>query len=176
MLKKLYNIFYQNLICSDLKKKNNYLIKQGAKIGKGTRILSKISSFTPEPYLIEIGENCLISTEVVLMTHDGGIKVLDDLKYFEKRAVKLGTIKIGNNCFIGSRSTIMPGVKIGDNCIVGLGAIVTKDVPDNSVVVGVPAKRILSIEEYYEKNKDNVHFTAGMSTEEKRKYCEENLL
>lgn len=47
--------------------------------------------------------------------------------------------------WIGSNSTILPGVTIGDNAIVGAGAVVTKDVPANTVVGGVPARKIKSL-------------------------------
>ena len=66
--------------------------------------------------------------------------------------------------------TIMPGVTIGSNCIIGCGAIVTKDIPDNSIAVGIPAKVIESIDEYYEKNKDIVDYTKNMSANEKKNY------
>lgn len=48
--------------------------------------------------------------------------------------------RIGNNCFIGANSIILPGVVIGDCCIVGAGSVVTKNVPENTIVVGNPAK------------------------------------
>ena len=52
----------------------------------------------------------------------------------------------------------MPGVTIGNNCIVGTGSIVTKDIPDNSVAVGIPAKVIKSTNEYLEKiKKESLH-------------------
>ena len=65
---------------------------------------------------------------------------------------------IGDNVYIGYRSIIMPGVTIGNNCIIAAGSVVTKDVPDNSVVGGVPAKIIKSSFEYLEKIKqDSLH-------------------
>ena len=77
------------------------------------------------------------------MTHDGGISVLNNLGCFEKNIMdKLGKIKVGNNVFIGKDATIMPGVTIGDNVVIGLGSIVTKDVESNSVVCGIPAKKL----------------------------------
>lgn len=54
-------------------------------------------------------------------------------------------IKIGKNVWIGSNSTVVPGVTIGDNAVIGAGSVVTKDVPENTVVAGVPAKKIKNI-------------------------------
>ena len=56
------------------------------------------------------------------------------------RVIKTGEIHIKNNAWIGARVNILPGVTIGENAVVGTGSVVTKDVPDNAVVVGVPAK------------------------------------
>ena len=64
----------------------------------------------------------------------------------------------------------MPGVTIGNNCIIGCGAIVTKDVPDNSIVGGVPARFIESISEYYEKHKSDCDYTKQLNSKEKRNY------
>lgn len=55
--------------------------------------------------------------------------------------------------FVGADALILPNVKIGNDCIIGAGAVVTSDVEDNSVVCGVPAKRICSYDEYIEKNR-----------------------
>lgn len=64
-----------------------------------------------------------------------------------------GDITIGNNCYIGERSTILPGISIGENCIIGCGSIVTHDIPANSVAAGVPCKVIRKRDEYVEKVK-----------------------
>lgn len=55
-------------------------------------------------------------------------------------------VRIGNDVWIGGNVTVLPGITIGNNVIVGVGAVVTKDVPDNCVVGGVPAKIIKHIE------------------------------
>lgn len=54
-------------------------------------------------------------------------------------------IRIGNNVWLGANVTVLPGVTIGDNAVVAAGAVVTKDVPENMIVAGVPAKILKSI-------------------------------
>lgn len=54
-------------------------------------------------------------------------------------------INIGNDVWIGGNVTILPGVTIGNNVVVAAGAVVTKDVPDNCLVAGIPAKKIKDI-------------------------------
>ena len=113
----------------------------GVNVGENCNISTK--SFSSEPFLISIGDNCRIAKEVLLLTH-GGVwslrKVYPELKNFDY----FGKINIGNNVYIGQRSIIMPGVTIEDNCIIGAMSIVTKSVPKNSVVAGNPAKYITS--------------------------------
>lgn len=87
---------------------------------------------------------------VMFITHNGGTWAFRDLPQFEK-VIKYGRIKVGAHTFIGARSVIMPGVTIGDRCVIGTGSIVTKDIPDGSVAVGIPAKVIMTTEEYAEK-------------------------
>lgn len=153
-----------------------YLKDKGAQIGKKTVLLCDINCFGTEPYLVEVGEDCLISNNISFFTHDGGISVLNSLNYFNGQKMdKVGRIKVGNNCFIGSGAKIMPGIKIGDNVIVGAGAIVTKDVEPNSIVAGVPAKFICTIDEFYQRNKNNFYPTAGMKWEDKKEYLLKNL-
>ena len=61
---------------------------------------------------------------------------------------KFGPIVVKDNVHIGWNAIIMPGVTIGNNCVIGCGAVVTHDIPDNSIAVGVPAKVIKSTDEY----------------------------
>ena len=90
---------------------------------------------------ITIGDDVLIGHNVVLAT-------LNHKENPKERAQLLPSpIRIGNRVWIGANSTVTPGVTIGDNAIVAAGAVVTKDVPKNVVVGGVPAKIIRYIEE-----------------------------
>ena len=157
--------------------KRQYLKSLGCKVGDGTRFTGRVNPGS-EPYLIEIGENCLLSGTIHFHTHDGGVKVLNAAGYFKGRLMdKMARIKIGNNCFIGNDARIMGGVKIGNNCIIGAGSIVTKDIPDNRVAAGIPAKIICTLDEYYEKNKDRGVFfpTPTMSPKEKKEYLMKNV-
>jgi acetyltransferase-like isoleucine patch superfamily enzyme len=120
--------------------------RMGAKVGENCYFYS-LNMFS-EPYLIEIGNNVIISGEVIFVTHDAGIYLFkdNDTKLFGN----FGKIKVGNNCFIGMGAIILQNVDIGDNCIIGAGAVVRRSIPDNSVVIGNPAKVIFNID-YYRK-------------------------
>lgn len=109
-----------------------------------------IPDFGSEPYLISIGKHVTLSSRVTFVNHDGGTWVFREQPRY-KDVIKVGRITIHDNCFIGHGVTIMPGVSIGPNSVVGTGAIVTKDVPPNTVAVGIPAKPIMTTEEYAEK-------------------------
>ena len=146
--------------------------KKGMKVGKGCDFVSPGPNFGSEPYLIEIGNNTTVSFDVAFVTHDAGTRVLRNLatNEKEKQTVIYGKIVIGNNCFIGCRSTILPGVKIGDNVIIGAGSVVNRDIPSNSVAAGVPCKVICSLEEYKEKHKDDFLYMVNLPYEEKKKF------
>ena len=112
-------------------------------------------NYGSEPYLITLGNYVRISGFVQFVTHDGGSWVFRrEGKY--KDIVHFGRIKIGNNVFIGTHAIIMPDVVIGDNVVIGAGAVVTKKIPSNTVAVGVPAKPIMTIDEYAKKMMDKL--------------------
>lgn len=157
---------------------------EGVKIGDNCSILGTTSPFGSEPYLISIGNHVRINNGVQFVTHDGSVWVLRELakkgilpKEIEKSDL-FGVITVGNNVQIGSNAMILPNVCIGNNVIIGAGSIVTKDIPDNSVAVGIPARVIESIDDYYEKNKSLFEYTKGMVESEKRNYLTQkyNLL
>lgn len=129
---------------SETGKAQIYSKSLGINFGKRVRITGK-PYFSSEPFLITTGDDVTIAHGVVFHTHDGGIGVLR--KKYPKVDV-FRKIKIGNNVFIGTYATIMPGVTVGDNVIIGASSVVTKDVPNDVVVAGVPAKIIKTIKEY----------------------------
>lgn len=151
-----------------------YLRKRGMHIGTGCDISKSI--LVPEPWLIWIGNNVRLTRNVQLITHDGSLWTLRKLGYINQNAVKYGRIFIGDNTNIGWDVKILPGVHIGKNCIIGAGAIVTRDIPDGSVVAGVPARIVNTVNVYAEKviNDTHVHPTMRMTEFEKIDYIKKN--
>ena len=88
---------------------------------------------------IYIGDGALIGHNVVIATLN------HDFNPEKRRGMYPKPVTVGKNVWIGSNSTICPGVTIGDNAVIGAGSVVTRDVPENMVAVGVPSKVIKSI-------------------------------
>ena len=103
--------------------------------------------------MIDIGDDVKITRGVTILTHGYDLAVLRNV--YDHTLGSSGAVKIGNNVFIGVHSTILKGVTIGNNVIIGAGSLVNKDIPDNCVAAGVPAKVIMSLDDYYEKRKKN---------------------
>lgn len=165
--------FRETMANSSYESKLTYLRSHGAAIGDGTRLICHVSAFGTEPYMITVGENCLFSAGVSIFTHDGGVKVLSDMGYFgEERMDIIAPVKIGSNVYIGTGAYVMPGVNIGNNVVIGAASVVTRDIPDNSVAVGVPARVIRTIDSYYDHAvaRGRLYPTAKMNAEEKRVY------
>lgn len=165
------------------KLKRRYLLKKnpiayfrslGVQIGEKCEIYPSVS-FGSEPYTIKIGDKVRINAGVQFITHDGGVWVLRNMMPECADVDIIKGITVGNNVHIGTNAIVMPGVSIGNNCIIGCGAIVTKSIPDNSVAVGIPARVIETVEEYFEKNKGKFIHTKHMSAEEKKKFLLEQL-
>ena len=115
-------------------KNNNSIIKIGAKT---TIERARITSF--EPYKIEIGKDCMFSSDIIIMNTDVH-RIYDVDTRLKTNEGK--EISIGNHVWLGIRTIILKGVTIGDNSIVAAGSIVTKDVKANTIVSGTPAKQI----------------------------------
>jgi acetyltransferase-like isoleucine patch superfamily enzyme len=87
---------------------------------------------------LTIGHHCSISSGCELISHDTVRWALSggtvDYEYAPTR--------IGDCCFLGSRAVVIKGVTVGDRCVIGAGAVLTDDLPDQSIAAGVPARRI----------------------------------
>ena len=157
-------------------KVSDFYRNRGVKIGRGCEIYKSVN-FGSEPYLITIGEHVRINEGVEFVTHDGGLWVLRSPKSgFSERfhnADYFGSIIVHDNVHIGTDAIIMPGVEIGENCIIGCGAVVTHSIPSNSVVGGVPARLIETLEEYAQKAEKKVILTKALSPAEKKRYLKQ---
>ena len=133
----------------------NYAKKMGVNCDFETlHIYGKIN-WGSEPWIITLGKNVYLTGDIKFITHDGGTLLFRN-KVPDLEITK--PISLGDDVYIGNNVLIMPGVTIGNKVIIGAGAVVTKDIPDNSVAVGVPARVIKTADEYFEKIcKESLH-------------------
>ena len=122
------------------------LVKRGLLIGENFTMEKGVNIDANFPWLNEIGHNVILSPWDYILSHDAAGKNHSGVS-------KIGKVKIGNNVFVGAKSTILPGVTIGDGAIIGTNSVVTSNIPSNSVAVGIPAKVISTTEDYVKKYK-----------------------
>ena len=143
-IKMLYKVFKGPFKCA---------VENGLNIGENVTFGSNIN-WGSEPYLITIKDNVSLSNNIVFLTHDGGSYAFRDKEGY-KDVNKFGKIVVEERSFIGTNAIIMPNVRIGKRSVVGAGAVVTKSVPDDCVVAGIPARVVCSTFEYAEKMKSS---------------------
>lgn len=114
IISKVYPFYLRKVYAMNLG--NNVTISYKANLDKSVN-----------PKGIHIGNNTRVVANAFILAHD------------YTRSLKISTY-IGDNCLIGINSIILPGIKIGNHVVVGAGAVVTKDIPSHSMVVGNPAK------------------------------------
>jgi acetyltransferase-like isoleucine patch superfamily enzyme len=145
-----------------------YARSLGVRVGDRCRLLDlNGGTFGSEPWLITIGDHVTITTGVHFVTHDGGVWVFREE---HPDADLFGPIAVGNNVFLGLNVTLMPGITIGNNVVIGAGAIVTRDIPGDSVAVGAPAKVVMTLAEYWAKVEPRLSNTGRMLGDEKRAF------
>lgn len=97
--------------------------------------------------LISVGDDVTLAPRVHLLAHDASTKIWLD-------CTKLGEVTIGSRVFIGAGTIVLPGVTIGDDVIIGAGSIVTRSLPGGYVYVGAPARMLMSLSDYLDKQRD----------------------
>ncbi len=89
---------------------------------------------------VSIGRECVIADRVMLIDFDHGTVEVE--RPIRLQGIYKRDVEVGHNCWIGYGVCILRGVTVGDNCILGTSSVVTRDVPDNAVAAGVPARVI----------------------------------
>ncbi len=113
---------------------------RGVKIGKNVEIGYFCIIDNVHPNMVEIEDNVTIAAMSIILAHD------NSMYYAHGEDVRFAKVVIKKNAFIGVHSVILPGVTIGEGAIVGAMSLVNKDVPPNTIVAGVPARIIRTIE------------------------------
>lgn len=118
----------------------------------GNDVFWQPRNFPSDPELISIGNNVCLASGVTFVNHDVVSYMLNQANVTEVNLKPfMGCIKIGDNVMIGSNTMILPNVEIGSNVVIGAGSIVTKDLLDEGIYGGVPARKIGTIEKLLEK-------------------------
>lgn len=124
-------------------------------IGEGSRVMSPLTVVRGNR--VKIGRNVVVMNNSLFMAA-GGITIEDDVMVaanvqlisnnhdlYDHQILTCKPVRLKRNCWIGAGTTILPGITFGENAVVAAGAVVTKDVEDNTVVGGNPAKVIKRI-------------------------------
>ena len=131
----------------------NHLKKIGVSVGNGVKIYRPYNTTIDiqAPHLLSIGDYVQITGPATILNHDYSWSVIKR-KYGYIYGSQRKTV-IGNNVFIGWGATILGGTTIGDNVIIGANSVISGRVESNSVYAGNPAKKLMTLDEYYEKRK-----------------------
>lgn len=108
-------------------------------IGEGSTFESAHLAATEPNCSITVGKDCMFSNEIEVRTGDSH-SIIDELT--KERINYAENVALGDHVWVGAKATILKGVNIGSNSIISTGAIVTSDIPANSIAAGIPAKVI----------------------------------
>ena len=158
ILLRIYLWIRKHILKIDDRSQLEIAIENGLKIGKECHVMGECILDPGHCWLIEIGDRVTLAPRVHILAHDASTKRI--LGY-----TLIGRVIIGDDVFVGAGSIILPNVKIGSRVIVGAGSVVTRDIPDNSVAVGNPAKVIGTFDDYERKRKEKFSNTDSIFDE-----------
>ena len=160
MFKKIRNFYLKKVRkMSSMDIKISDWRKKGITIGDRCHIYSNLPT-TRDCFLLSIGNDVTISGGCVFLLHDSSIGQLTNGKYTDL----LGRIIIGNECFIGHSSVLLPGIELADGTVVGAGSVVTKSFKEKNVIIaGNPAKIIGRTDDFLARYLDKGFNLDGMS-------------
>ena len=114
-------------------------VSRMATLGNGVVVLQHVTIANQA----SIGNHVIILPNSVI-SHD---VIIADYSCITGGVCISGLVTMGRNCYLGTKSSIIGGVKIGNSCLIGMGAVIRHDVPENSVMVGNPAKLLRKVQE-----------------------------
>lgn len=152
------NVFYNSLLrklhfflIPSQSKRTKYILKHKIFKEVGENFFFQPRKLPDDPKCIAFHNNVVVAADVKFINHDAMYVMLRHLDERQQIVQHVECIEVFDNVFIGLGATIMPGVKIGPNAIVGAGSVVTKDVPEGTIVAGNPAKVIGSFDDLFNK-------------------------
>lgn len=121
-----------------------FLRSHGVCIGENVKLINTTIDWG-HGFLVTIG-NKVTLTGVKILAHDGSTQIPFGVS-------KVGKVTIGDEVFVGHGTIILPNVRIGSRVVIGAGSVVTRDIPDNSIAAGNPAKVTGTYDDFIEKHK-----------------------
>jgi acetyltransferase-like isoleucine patch superfamily enzyme len=148
------SIIYETVTVADeVETGHNVLVREGSVLGEGVLI----GSSTQLDGTVKVGRNVKIQSNVYLphLTVIGDEVFISPGVYFTNDPYppsgRLAGVVVERNAIIGAKACLLAGIRLGEGAVVGMGAVVTRDVPANTVVLGIPARHFMTREEYDEK-------------------------
>lgn len=149
MLTRMAGIFYSYLYFKRDRFRLKKLISQGLKVGRNVYIMEDVNFDSNYPFLIEIGNNCRISKDVRILAHDA-------TTFRALGITRIAPVRILDGSFIGERAIILPGVTIGPDAMIAAGSVVNRDIGEDKIAAGNPARPYGSYSELIEKYRESV--------------------
>lgn len=142
------SLLYRLLVKLGIKKRTDYnniefLRSRGVQIGENVNLINTTIDWS-HGFLVSIG-NRVTLTGVKILTHDGSTQIPFGVS-------RVGKVTIGDEVFVGHGTIILPNVRIGSRVVIGAGSVVTRDIPDNSVAAGNPARVIGTYDDFLKKH------------------------
>lgn len=136
---RIYERWFRPNVAKDLR-------ARGMVVGENFNMLDGVQIDWSHCWHVTIGNDVTLAPGVRILAHDASTKPY--LGY-----TRIAKVDIGNRVFIGAGSIVMPGVRIGNDVVIGAGSIVTKDLPDNVVAFGNPARVMGALDAYIERRR-----------------------
>jgi hypothetical protein len=154
------------------------LVAEGLTLGSGVYIGRRVSFDSGHPWLIEIGDDSVITAGTMILAHDGSTR-------FATGCTRIARTTIGKRVFVGAGAVILAGARVGDDSIVGALTVVRGEIPPGSVVVGNPGVVVGDVGSFGERHREAVArgpvwphagWMSGMGISEERKLQQRQAL